>query len=107
VAGGAKPNDLAAIQVNPNSTDWILAKVISQDVETGMFQLADEDVESNKGEYSSKIAVHLSVLLVRSCTMVIFQVPTQSIHTDPRRFLPRSPLQYSTYQNLKWWFLAE
>ena len=50
VAGGAKPNDLAAIQVNPNSTDWILAKVIMQDVETGMYQLADEDVESNKGE---------------------------------------------------------
>mmetsp|Transcript_12797 Transcript_12797/g.27095 ORF Transcript_12797/g.27095 Transcript_12797/m.27095 type:complete len:313 (-) Transcript_12797:246-1184(-) len=48
VAGGAKPNDLAAIQVNPNSADWILAKVISQDVETGMYQLADEDVESNK-----------------------------------------------------------
>lgn len=48
VAGGAKPNDLAAIQVNPNSTDWILATVISQDPDTGMYQLADEDAESNK-----------------------------------------------------------
>mmetsp|Transcript_21429 Transcript_21429/g.62615 ORF Transcript_21429/g.62615 Transcript_21429/m.62615 type:complete len:584 (-) Transcript_21429:376-2127(-) len=46
--GGAKPNDLAAIQVTPNSQDWILAKVISQDQETGMYKLADEDVESNK-----------------------------------------------------------
>jgi hypothetical protein len=51
VAGGAKPNDLAAIQVNPNSTDWILATVISQDPDTGMYQLADEDAESNKGEH--------------------------------------------------------
>lgn len=47
-AGGAKPNDLAAVQVTPNSQDWILAKVMSQDAETGMYKLADEDVESNK-----------------------------------------------------------
>lgn len=45
---GPKPNDLAAIQVNPNSPDWILAKVISHDNETGMYNLSDEDVESNK-----------------------------------------------------------
>ena len=51
VPSGAKPNDLAAIQVLPNSTEWILAKVISQDVETGTYQLADEDVESSKGEF--------------------------------------------------------
>lgn len=48
VAGSAKPNDLAAIQVVPNSPDWILAKVISHDHETGMYRLSDEDVESNK-----------------------------------------------------------
>mmetsp|Transcript_22537 Transcript_22537/g.31448 ORF Transcript_22537/g.31448 Transcript_22537/m.31448 type:complete len:296 (-) Transcript_22537:25-912(-) len=47
-AGGAKPNDLAAIQVNTSSPDWILAKVISHDPETGMYKLSDEDVESNK-----------------------------------------------------------
>mmetsp|Transcript_17286 Transcript_17286/g.19949 ORF Transcript_17286/g.19949 Transcript_17286/m.19949 type:complete len:293 (-) Transcript_17286:55-933(-) len=46
VAGSAKPNDLAAIQVVPNSTDWILAKVISHDLESGMYRLSDEDVES-------------------------------------------------------------
>lgn len=45
---GPKPNDLAAIQVNPNSPDWILAKVISYDNETGTYNLSDEDVESNK-----------------------------------------------------------
>ena len=55
MAGGAKPNDLAAIQVNPNSTDWILATVISQDPDTGMYQLADEDAESNKGECRREI----------------------------------------------------
>jgi hypothetical protein len=45
---GVKPNDLAAIQVIPNSPDWILAKVISHDPESGMYRLSDEDVESSK-----------------------------------------------------------
>ena len=49
-AGGAKPDDLAAIQVTPGSPDWILAKVISHDPETGIYKLSDEDVESNKSE---------------------------------------------------------
>jgi len=48
IAGSAKPNDLAAIQVLPNSADWILAKVISHDPDSGMYRLSDEDVESNK-----------------------------------------------------------
>jgi hypothetical protein len=46
VAGG-KPNDLAAVQVTPGH--WILAKIISFDSETGMYNLSDEDIESNKG----------------------------------------------------------
>lgn len=46
--GTAKPNDLAAIQVNPGSPDWILAKVMSHDAQTGMYRLSDEDIESNK-----------------------------------------------------------
>jgi len=46
---GAQPDDLAAIQVTPNSPDWILAKVISHDnTDTGMYKLSDEDIESNK-----------------------------------------------------------
>lgn len=43
----AKPNDLAACQVTPGS-EWILAKVIQHDPTTGIYKLADEDVESNK-----------------------------------------------------------
>eukprot|EP00934_Nitzschia_sp_Nitz4_P006489 Nitzschia sp. Nitz4//scaffold117_size69655//27204//28340//NITZ4_006023-RA/size69655-snap-gene-0.8-mRNA-1//-1//CDS//3329533648//6479//frame0 len=46
--GAAKPDDLAAVQVIPGSPDWILAKVMSYDARTGMYKLADEDVESNK-----------------------------------------------------------
>jgi len=46
--GGPQPNDLAAIQVTLNSPDWILAKVIDHDEETGMYNLDDEDIESCK-----------------------------------------------------------
>lgn len=49
VVGTAKPDDLAAIQVTAGSPDWILAKVITHDPNTGMYKLSDEDVESNKG----------------------------------------------------------
>mmetsp|Transcript_21850 Transcript_21850/g.30680 ORF Transcript_21850/g.30680 Transcript_21850/m.30680 type:complete len:310 (+) Transcript_21850:104-1033(+) len=45
---GGSPDDLAAVQVTPNSPDWILAKVISHDSRTGMYKLSDEDIESNK-----------------------------------------------------------
>lgn len=48
ITGAAQPNDLAAIQVTANSPDWILAKVISHDPQTGMYNLSDEDIESNK-----------------------------------------------------------
>jgi hypothetical protein len=42
-----KPNDLAACQISPGS-EWILAKVLHHDPTTGVYKLADEDVESNK-----------------------------------------------------------
>ena len=48
VSGVAKPNDLAAIQVTPGIPEWILAKVMAHNQETGMYKLSDEDVESNK-----------------------------------------------------------
>lgn len=48
ISAGAQPDDLAAIQVTPNSPDWILAKVISHDIQTGFYRLSDEDIESNK-----------------------------------------------------------
>jgi len=34
--------------VTPNSPDWILAKVIVHDEHTGLYNLSDEDIESNK-----------------------------------------------------------
>lgn len=49
VAGVARPDDLAAVQVTSGS-DWILAKVISHDPSTGFYKLSDEDVESNKSK---------------------------------------------------------
>lgn len=48
VTSGGKPDDLAAIQVNPSVQEWILAKVISHDAASGMYTLSDEDSESNK-----------------------------------------------------------
>lgn len=62
---GAKPDDLAAIQVTPNSPDWILAKVISHDPKTGMYMLSDEDVESNKSKF-----VQLFFYLKQSCGFI-------------------------------------
>ncbi len=51
----AKPGDLAAIQVNPTSApnDWILAKIITHDPQTGYYKLSDEDIESNKSMFCS------------------------------------------------------
>ncbi|KAL7531052.1 hypothetical protein ACHAXR_003816 [Thalassiosira sp. AJA248-18] len=40
--------NLAAIQVTPNSPDWILAKIISHDKSNKMYTLSDEDVQSNQ-----------------------------------------------------------
>lgn len=41
---------MAACQITPNS-EWILAKVLHHDVGTGMYKLADEDIESNKSAF--------------------------------------------------------
>jgi len=54
-AAGGKPNDLAAIQVTSSSNEWILAKIISFDSEAGMYNLSDEDVESNKGAWYTSV----------------------------------------------------
>ncbi|KAL7475827.1 hypothetical protein ACHAW6_001727 [Cyclotella cf. meneghiniana] len=43
-----RPKDLAAIQVLPNTTEWILAKIISYDKSSRVYTLSDEDVESDK-----------------------------------------------------------
>ena len=57
--GIAKPDDLAAIQVTPNSPDWILAKVITHDPNTQMYKLADEDIESNKSKCWIQSPMHM------------------------------------------------
>lgn len=55
IPGAGQPDDLAAIQVTPGSPDWILAKLISHDPQTGMYKLKDEDAESNKSKCVEKI----------------------------------------------------
>lgn len=43
-----RPKDLAAIQVTPNSVDWILAKILSFDKSTKVYTLSDEDIAEEK-----------------------------------------------------------
>ena len=62
----AKPDDLAACQVSPGS-EWILAKVLNHDPKTGIYELADEDVESNKSKYSL-------LLMLRVCAKTLYVI---------------------------------
>lgn len=48
--GTAKTDDLAAVQLVLGAPEWILAKVITHDPNTGMYRLSDEDTESNKSK---------------------------------------------------------
>jgi len=41
-------SNLAAIQVTPNSPDWILAKILSHDKVLKTYKLIDEDISSNQ-----------------------------------------------------------
>jgi hypothetical protein len=85
--GGAKPNDLAAIQVMPGVQEWILAKVIQHDPETGVYTLADEDIESNKSKFlvtsdSSALSVDEKVLSPYVSTFLpekVFHLPEQQV----------------------------
>jgi len=43
-----RPQDLAAIQLVPASSDWILAKIIAHDKQKKEYTLSDEDVAENK-----------------------------------------------------------
>ena len=54
-------DQLAAIQVMANSQEWILAKVMQHDENTGMYHLSDEDIESNKSK-SSLLLFHWNFL---------------------------------------------
>ncbi len=68
--GIAKPDDLAAIQVTPNSPDWILAKVITHDPNTQMYKLADEDIESNKSKFC--VALHTAKIFL--CKHIVHRI---------------------------------
>ena len=79
--GTAKPNDLAAIQVNPGSPDWILAKVMSHDAQTGMYRLSDEDIESNKSKcLPTAITMNTGVTrLTIACVCQVFHLPESQV----------------------------
>ena len=70
VVVGAQPDSLAAIQVMPNSQDWILAKVISHDTHSGMYKLSDEDIESSKSE----IYIHVLTFIWRMVFLGCFSL---------------------------------
>ena len=59
---------LAAIQV-PNSQDWILAKVIDHDAGTGMYNLSDEDFESNKSKSHVFVICYLLFVI---CSLICY-----------------------------------
>ena len=66
---------LAAIQV-PNSQDWILAKVIDHDAGTGVYNLSDEDFESNKSKSNVFVICYLffDMLFVSVLDFMIMRV---------------------------------
>jgi hypothetical protein len=86
----AKPNDLAACQVTPGS-EWILAKVIHHDLQTGMYKLSDEDIESNKSKSllqfcDLRATIQLTAWLLGRCVslvVVILFISTPS-HSHPQ-----------------------
>jgi hypothetical protein len=47
-ASSARPKNLAAIQLLPNTSEWILAKIISYDKSTKTYTLSDEDALSTE-----------------------------------------------------------
>jgi hypothetical protein len=49
-------NDLVACQPTPGS-EWILGKILGYDTATGLYTIADEDTESNKGMYFKQVAI--------------------------------------------------
>ena len=64
-------------------SEWILAKVIEHDPKTGMYQLSDEDIESNKSTFvcaccflCTGFFVHLTLL---SVLLLVFHLPEQQV----------------------------
>lgn len=84
----AKPNDMAACQVTPGA-EWILAKVLQHDMSSGMYKLADEDIESNKS--TCLFDIHYA-MEIPGCSLVL-----GGLLTLPHFLLA----QYFTCQNNK------
>ena len=109
--GSAKPNDLAAIQVTVGSPDWILAKVIKHDVRTGMYELADEDTESNKGTLVFSVGfdwfmqenalpqlyMFLTFLLLLTSRLVFSLPEEQVVILNPLKSLSRGDIVFAVY----------
>lgn len=98
-AGGivAKPNDLAAAQVTPGS-EWILAKVLHHDPSTGMYKLADEDIESNKSKCLLLTRDSNALRHSHSLVVAVFHLPeSQVILAGAMEKLGRGDVVYAVY----------
>lgn len=62
-------NDLAACQPTPGS-EWILGKILGYDAATGLYTVADEDTESNKGKLR-KSALTIKATKLHVCDVLI------------------------------------
>jgi hypothetical protein len=95
---------LAAVQVTLGLPDWILAKVITHDAQTGIYKLSDEDNESNKSEFlvipfisnvHSSCAVLLNML---AFLLKVFNLPeSQVVILGGLKNLTRGDIVYAVY----------
>jgi SGF29 tudor-like domain len=95
----AKPNDLAACQVTPGISEWILAKVLHHDPSSGTFQLSDEDVESNKSTSSCFIlCVTQASVSLPTFFSTVFDLPeSQVVVLSPIERLSKGDSVYAVY----------
>jgi hypothetical protein len=73
----AQPNELAACQVTAGS-EWLLSKVLEHDPKTGIYKLADEDVESQKSELSKVPLYNINTPCDsshHSCFLFVYSLP--------------------------------
>lgn len=101
-AGDAAPkvNDLAACQPTPGS-EWILGKILEHDSTTGMYTIADEDTESNKGmpNYET-ILINYHVLdSATHCFLYlsVFHLPEEQVVLSGIDNLKRGDIIYAVY----------
>lgn len=95
----AKPDDLAACQVSPGS-EWILAKVLHHDPNTGIYKLADEDVESNKSTCDLFRASSFFLNGGHSChlfSLPVFHLPESQVVLCGVEKLSRGDMVFAVY----------